>query len=57
LQQITKREKEWLIENNILKLTGGKYLDLSITSRKKSRKKYYVPDYMAFRVAREMYKK
>ncbi len=47
MQQITKQEKDWLIKNNYLKIKRGKYEDLTVTSRKKSkskRKKYYVSE-------------
>lgn len=47
LIEVSKREKDWLIKNNYLKLKKGRYADLTVTSRKKSkskRKKYYVPE-------------
>ncbi|HQD92624.1 MAG TPA: hypothetical protein PK924_05055 [Bacilli bacterium] len=48
--EVSKREKDWLIKNNYIELKNGKYVDLTVTSRKKSkgkRKKYYVIDNMA----------
>jgi len=50
LIEVSKREKDWLIKNNYIELKNGKYVDLTVTSRKKSkgkRKKYYVIDNMA----------
>jgi len=50
LIQISKQEKDWLIKNKYLKLEKGKYTDLTVTSRKKSkskRKKHYVPEPIA----------
>jgi len=43
LIQITKSEKDYLIENNYLKMKGGKYPDLIITRKRKKNKKYFVP--------------
>ena len=59
MKQISQQEKEWLISKNILKMEGGKYPDLSGTSKKKKsrRKKILVPDWMADRVFKDMYKK
>jgi len=59
LKEISRQELEWLIKNGILKMEYGKYPDLSGTSKKKKsrRKKILVPDFMANRVAKEMYKK
>lgn len=61
MQQITRQEKDYLIEQNFLKMVRGQYPDLAITSKKKKgkkkgkNKKYYVTDYLAMRV-KEMYK-
>jgi len=57
LQEITRMEKDYLIEQNFLKMVRGQYPDLVITSKKKKgkNKKYYVTDYLAMRV-KEMYK-
>ena len=59
MKSISQKEKEWLIKNNILKMECGKYPDLSGTSKKKKsrRKKILVPDWMADRVFKDMYKK
>ena len=59
MKQVSQQEKEWLISKKILKMEGGKYPDLTtICGKKKSRrKKPMVPDYMADRVFKEMYKK
>ena len=59
MQQITTQELNLLISKNILKMEGGKYPDLSGTSKKKKskRKKILVPDWMADRVFKDMYKK
>ena len=47
LIQISKREKEFLIENGLLATWKGMYPDLHITSkRKKKGKTFYVPDYL-----------
>lgn len=46
---ITKKQKDWLIENKHIPLRGGKYLDLLITSKRKKGggKTYYTLDRLA----------
>lgn len=47
MQPVTKLEKEWLIKNGFLKVKAGEYPGLTITSKYKKRKKYYVLDSLA----------
>ena len=50
MQPVTKEEKEWLIENNLLQMEKGRYPDLTLTGKRKRKKKYYVPDYLEKKV-------
>jgi len=52
LQQITNQELNLLISKNILKMEGGKYLDLCIVGRQKKsrRRKYFLPEKYIYRL-------
>ena len=48
MQKISKAEAEWLMKNGYLKIRYGRYSELTVTSKQRSKKKTrYVPDYLA----------